>query len=551
MKKLKIMAASIGNCVHVAGIMNFLSLAEREGYKTSFLGAAVSIDDLISAVCKENPDYLAVSYRLTPEPLEAVLQELKEKMENAMITDVKLLFGGTELTGAVARKSGLFYHVFDGNEDIDDVIGLLKGKRCETSEDFPQDLVSRIKSKYPYPILRHHLGLSTIEETVSAIEKIAESKVLDVISIAPDQNAQEHFFEQDKMDERLNSAGGVPVRTKEDFEALYEASCRGNYPLLRCYSGTNDVILFAKLLRDTIKNAWCAIPLCWYNVLDKRGPRPVRVSIRENQEVMKWHGKNNIPVEVNESHHWSLRDAHDAIGVATAYLAAYNAKKMGVKDYVAQYMFNVPPAISPKMDIAKMLAKIELIESLEDDSFTVYRQARAGLASLPTNLDQAKGQLAASAYLAMAIRPHIYHVVGFCEAHHAATADDIIESCNIVRGVIRNNFLGTVDITKSEEVQRRKEVLKSEAKIILDAIKSLSLKAEDPLTDPDTIARAIELGILDAPHLRGNPAACGKLTTRLVNGALYAYDKDEDRILTEKERIDQIFTKGSEKAAGM
>lgn len=551
MKKLKIMAASIGNCVHVAGIMNFLSLAEREGYKTSFLGAAVSIDDLISAVCKENPDYLAVSYRLTPEPLEAVLQELKEKMENAMITDVKLLFGGTELTGAVARKSGLFYHVFDGNEDIDDVIGLLKGKRCETSEDFPQDLVSRIKSKYPYPILRHHLGLSTIEETVSAIEKIAESKVLDVISIAPDQNAQEHFFEQDKMDERLNSAGGVPVRTKEDFEALYEASCRGNYPLLRCYSGTNDVILFAKLLRDTIKNAWCAIPLCWYNVLDKRGPRPVRVSIRENQEVMKWHGKNNIPVEVNESHHWSLRDAHDAIGVATAYLAAYNAKKMGVKDYVAQYMFNVPPAISPKMDIAKMLAKIELIESLEDNSFTVYRQARAGLASLPTNLDQAKGQLAASAYLAMAIRPHIYHVVAFCEAHHAATADDIIESCNIVRGVIRNNFLGTVDITKTEEVQRRKEELKSEAKIILGAIKSLSLKAEDPLTDPDTIARAIELGVLDAPHLRGNPAACGKLTTRLVNGALYAYDKDENRILTEKERIDRIFTKGSQNVVGM
>ena len=88
---------------------------------------------------------------------------------------------------------------------------------------------------------------------------------------------------------------------------------------------------------------------------------------------------------------------------------------MGVKDYIAQYMFNVPPSISPKMDIAKMLAKIEMIESLHDDNFTTYRQARAGLASLPGDLYQAKGQLASSAYLSMAIKPHIYHVVGYCE----------------------------------------------------------------------------------------------------------------------------------------
>lgn len=80
-----------------------------------------------------------------------------------------------------------------------------------------------------------------------------------------------------------------------------------------------------------------------------------------------------------------------------------------------------------------MLAKIELIENLQDENFNVYRQARAGLASFPADLYQAKGQLAASAYLAMAIKPHIYHVVGFCEAHHAAEAEDVIESCKIVR----------------------------------------------------------------------------------------------------------------------
>ncbi|TYP52436.1 cobalamin B12-binding domain-containing protein [Thermosediminibacter litoriperuensis] len=538
----RILGATIGSCVHVAGVMNFLSLAEREGYEVEFLGAAVSIDELIAAVKERMPDYVGVGYRLTPEPLREVLKELKEKIKaNGLDSGIKWIFGGTEPTAKVAEESGIFTKIFNGLEDIDEVIGFLKGYRRSAEETYPADLISRIESKYPYPILRHHLGLPSLEATIEAIEKVAEAKVLDVISIAPDQNAQEYFFEQDKMDRRLDGAGGVPVRSREDFLSLYRASRRGNYPLLRCYSGTSHLIEFAEMLQDTIKNAWCAVPLCWYNVLDKRGPRPLRDSIRENQQVMKWHGERGIPVEVNESHHWSLRDAHDTVGVATAFLAAYNAKKMGVKHYIAQYMFNVPPSLSPRMDLAKMLAKIELIESLQDENFRVYRQARAGLASFPGDLAQAKGQLASSAYLAMAIKPHIYHVVGFCEAHHAATAEDIIESCRIVRGVIRNAFLGLPDMVNDPVVQERKKQLIEEAMITLEAIKQLNSGVEDPWTDPDTIARAIELGILDAPHLKGNPAACGKLVTRLVDGALYAYDPEENRVLTEKERIEKIL----------
>ena len=125
-------------------------------------------------------------------------------------------------------------------------------------------------------------------------------------------------------------------------------------------------------------------------------------------------------------------------------------------------------------------------------------------------------------------------MVGFCEAHHAATADDIIESCKIVRGVIRNTFLGVVDITKDSRVLRRKAQLIDDAAAILDAIKSLSPGAQDPLADADTIAKAIEIGILDAPHLKGNPAACGRLVTRTVNGALYAYDPVENVFLLKK-----------------
>lgn len=263
--------------------------------------------------------------------------------------------------------------------------------------------------------------------------------------------------------------------------------------------------------------------------------------MKENQEVMKWHGDRNIPVEVNDPHHWSLRDAHDAIGVAVAYLAAYNAKKMGAKHYIAQYMFNVPAFMSPQMDLAKMLAKIDLVESLVDEDFIVYRQARAGLASFPADLNQAKGQLASSAYLAMAIKPHIYHVVGYCEAHHAARADDIIESCKIVRGVIRNEFLGTVDMTKDELVQERKVELIEEATLILEAIKSLNPMGKDPLSDVETLARAVEIGLLDTPQFKGNPAAKGELVTRLVEGALYPYDNKEGRVISEEERIHRVL----------
>lgn len=538
----KIIGGTLGNCVHVAGTMNFLNLAKKEGYNTEFLGIGLQTDDLINTIKTKTPDVVGLSYRLTPEPLNIILNELKEKIElDEELKKITWIFGGTEPNSEVAEKWGIFDKIFDGTEEIDEVIGYLKGKEYKEGESYPTNIIDRIKAKYPYPVLRHHIGLSSIEKTVEAIEKISEAKVLDIISVAPDQNAQEFFFDQENMDERLNGAGGVPLRTKEDFKKLYNAAQRGNFPLLRCYSGTKNIIPFAEVLKETINNAWCAVPLFWYSELDKRGPRKVKDAIIENQKVMAWHGERNIPVEVNDPHHWSLRDAHDAIGVAVAYLVAYNAKKMGVKDYIAQFMFNVPAFISPEMDLAKMLAKIELIESLVDDSFSVYRQARAGLASFPTNLYQAKGQLAASAYLAMAIKPHIYHVVGFCEAHHAAEAEDVIESTMIVRGIIKNEFLGSIDLAKDKNVINRKNELINEANLIIDAIKALGKSSSDPLIDPEVIAKAVEIGILDAPQLRGTSAK-GELKVRMVSGALYAYDEEVGRIIKEAERLNRIFS---------
>ncbi|MCK9268369.1 MAG: cobalamin B12-binding domain-containing protein [Alkaliphilus sp.] len=538
----KIIGMTLGNCVHVAGTMNYLSLAEKENYETEFVGIGINIEELIKIIEDKKPDIVGLSYRLSPEPLNNILNDLKKNIEmNEYLKNIDWLFGGTELTALVAEKYNIFDKIFYGNEDIDEVIAYIKGQENLEEKIYSDTLIGRIDSKYPYPILRHHLGLTSMEKTIEAIEKIADSEVLDIISVAPDQNAQEFFFDQENMDESLNGAGGVPIRNENDLRALYNAAQRGNYPLLRSYSGTKNILKFAKVLQDTINNAWCAVPLFWYSELDKRGPRTLKEAITENQRVMVWHGEKNIPVEVNDPHHWSLRDAHDAIGVADAYLAAYNAKRMGVKDYIAQFMFNVPAYISAENDLGKMLAKIELIERLQDENFNIYRQARAGLASFPTDLYQAKGQLAASAYLAMAIEPHIYHVVGFCEAHHAAEADDVIESCKIIRGIIKNDFLGHIDLTKDANVQSRKRELIREAEIILNGIKSLGRGVEDPLSDPDTLVRAVKLGILDAPHLKGNSMAKGELKTRMVKSALFAYDEENIRIIPEEERIESIL----------
>src|SRR5262249_14187167 len=67
MKDRLIVGAAIGDCVHVAGVVNFLNLAEELGYRTVCLGPAVSLDTLLANVEDLDPALVAVGYRLTPE----------------------------------------------------------------------------------------------------------------------------------------------------------------------------------------------------------------------------------------------------------------------------------------------------------------------------------------------------------------------------------------------------------------------------------------------------------------------------------------------------
>lgn len=550
-----VVAAALGECVHVAGVMNFLRLAEAAGWRTVFLGPAVATEDVLAAARREDADLVGVSYRLTPETGERLLGEFAEAADELRESGVRFAFGGTPPVAERAKALQFFERVFDGSEPVEAVLGYLKGQNIagESSQQFPQTAIERIRWKSPYPILRHHFGLPTMEDTLAGIEKIAEAQALDVISLGIDQDAQENFYHPERQDPRRKGAGGVPVRSEADYRALYAASRRGNFPLLRAYSGTDDFIRLAEMYADTIHIAWCAIPLFWFNQMDGRGPWDLEGSIREHQQVMQWYGARGIPVELNEPHHWGMRDASDAVFVAAAFLSAYNTRAFGVRDYIAQMMFNSPPGLSDKMDLAKMLTALDLITPLASPSphfteqngrneggFRIWKQTRIGLLSHPLDPEAARGHLAASTYLQMSLRPHIYHIVGHTEAHHAATADDVIAASRVARRAIEN-ALGAPDLTADPIVARRRAELAAETNAILDAIRALAgPDAADPFTDAATLARAVTSGILDAPQLVNNKFGRGEVRTRIVDGACVSVDGTGNPI-SERERIAKLI----------
>ena len=534
-----IVAGALGECVHVAGVTNFLRLAELAGWRTVFLGPAVPIETLIEAAVRENADLVGVSYRLTPETGERLLAEFAEAAADLHEQGVRFAFGGTPPVSHKAEAlKGFFEQIFDGSQSREEILAWLRGEDLQSpgESSYPQNTIERIRWKQPFPLLRHHFGLPTMQASVEGIRAIAEAKALDVISLGIDQDAQANFFHPERQNPRTTGAGGVPVRSAEDYRQLYQASRAGNYPLMRTYSGTDDFIRLAEMYVESINIAWCAIPLFWFNLMDGRGPIPLEESIREHQEVMAWYGSRGIPVELNEPHHWGMRDASDVVYITSGYLSALNAKRMGVRDYIAQMMFNSPAGISDAMDLARMLAILALTKPLEDDSFHIWRQTRTGLLSYPLDDNAARAHLAASIYVQMALKPHIVHIVGHTEADHAATAEDVIAASRMARQAIENALRGQPDMLSDPLIIKRKDQLVDEVKITLQAIRNLGDGSDATLTNPHTLAEAVRVGILDAPQLKNNPFAPGTVRTRVLDGACETVDEN-GKIIDEQTRL--------------
>jgi hypothetical protein len=153
------------------------------------------------------------------------------------------------------------------------------------------------------------------------------------------------------------------------------------------------------------------------------------------------------------------------------------------------------------------------------------------------DIDSARAHLVASIYLQMSIKPHIVHIVGHTEADHAATAKDIIQASKLARRAIDNALAGQPDMRADPLVQERQEQLVEESTITMQSIRALGGPGvKEPLIDPTTLSSTVDKGILDAPQLRNNPFARGKIKTRIIKGACIAIDSS-GRQLSEKERI--------------
>ena len=91
-------------------------------------------------------------------------------------------------------------------------------------------------------------------------------------------------------------------------------------------------------------------------------------------------------------------------------------------------------------------------------------------------------------------------------------------------------------------VAERRAELVAEAQVTLQAIAGLARPGvADPMTDVDTLTRAVTTGILDAPHLRNNPFGRGAIVAREdARGAWVAVDPDTSVPLSEQERLSRL-----------
>jgi hypothetical protein len=90
------------------------------------------------------------------------------------------------------------------------------------------------------------------------------------------------------------------------------------------------------------------------------------------------------------------------------------------------------------------------------------------------------------------------------------------------------------------KVIKRCKQLVAEANITIQAIRGLAVPGtSDSLTDPEILSRAVSIGILDAPHLRNNPFAQGKISTRIIKGACLVID-GKGQSISEEKRISRL-----------
>jgi len=310
---------------------------------------------------------------------------------------------------------------------------------------------------------------------------------------------------------------------------------------------------------------------------------------------MRWWASIDKPLEVNDPHQWQLRRCSDDMYVTDHILCGIIALKTGIKNYVMQLMFDLPPEINPLYDLAKMKAAYELIKPLtEYFDFNIVKETRGGLSSFPPNLDKAKSHLAMTTYWQMFMEPDIVHIVSYCEAHHDAKSEDIIASCdiakqsfeeydrtplpeiwqipavvarkvelkkgamyNILHLALMGGYEGKVNLENffeyaisPEEAARRESVEDREKNyktMLLDFIDGESYPSgECDMISADNLDLALQIGLFQAPQVTvvdKRYELTGMCKTKIVDGTCRIDEFYRQKVKDEIERVDLVRKK--------
>ncbi len=561
--KRRVMVGAIGKCVHNLGVESFADwMGDLElGYVSVKLGPAVPIHEVINKIREARPEVVGISMRLGDLHVDKLITEFVEAATKYGLhpgeSGIRYSFGGLRPAANVVRAmtglplepdrfireeeqhydlpkmqaeykqkehfQGFFEMVVDDfvtMEELEDFahrkVEKEIGKQVEWS-DYLVERIQQVRERENRPIIRAHIGIAaeTIEPTVEAIEKLADAAAFEIVSLAPDQTSQELLAKfirgEEDPSKYLAGQGGAPIRTVADLQRLKASTQRGNFPMTRIYTGTDELIELAHLWQDHLNICFPAVPIFFYNQLDGRGPISIHDGFLEHFATIEYWAEQGKPLEINDPHQWGLRNATDDMQVTDHVLCAVIAQKKGIKNYVMQMMFELPQEISALDDLAKMKAAYELAEPLTRKyDFNIIRQTRSGLPSFPPNLNEAKGHLAFGIYTQLYMEPHILHVVTHSEAHHEASADDIIESCEIVKQVCWDFVKGHIpDIWSDPVLMARKTELKQGAMYnVLHAavmggyegpvtIEDFWSWAKEPSEDPERNYETMLLSLID------------------------------------------------------
>lgn len=409
-------------------------------------------------------------------------------------------------------------------------------------------LLKRLEFAYrrnAYPLLRAHVGPylsnSSREEAVTLflqwLKTLATARQLDIVSVGSSQLTQSNF-EEEWGD--LPNGGGVPINSEKEFHMVAEAA----KPLLvRAYSGTQRVPQVAESLERSLNICWHALSLWWFNKMDGRGPLDVLEGLGQHLQALSYIAKTGKPFEPNVPHHFSFRGGDDLTYVVSGILSARVAKRYGIGHLVLQNMLNIPKATSGRRDLVKARAMLQLARELEDDSFRVIYQPRAGLDYFSPDLEKAKRQLAAVTALMCDVEPNdafspgIIHVVSYSEAVKLADPSVINQSAQITRAAYRHyadyrKKNGLLDMVIDPDIDEEVEDMKSQARRVLK-----DMEEQIPaLYTPEGLYQVLKRGYFPIPGLWGQreefPRATN-WTVRYMDGGFAVVDDQNQKMSVE------------------